>query len=219
MSKCKKVIVGILTVTLLFSIALTGCSKSSSTDSNSKSKNTGTAIDYPTKPVNMIIAFSAGGSSDVQARIMQKYWNKYVPKQPWVFNYKAGAGGAVGFAEIAHAKADGYTIGGVNVPHIVLQPLGQGAQYSVDDFAYLCQAVQDPQVLAVNKDSKFNTWQEVIDYAKANPEKLKCGLVGTYTGTHLMLLELEDLTGAKMTQVVYKGASDQNAALMGGELD
>ena len=54
------------------------------------------AAAYPEKPINMIIAFTAGGSSDVQARIMQKYWNKYAP-QPWVFVYKPGAGGIIGF--------------------------------------------------------------------------------------------------------------------------
>lgn len=173
---------------------------------------------YPTKPVNMIIAFTAGGSSDVQARIMQKYWDKLVD-QPWVFQYKTGAGGAIGFAEIAKSKPDGYTIGGVNVPHIVLQPLGQGAQYKIDDFEYICQVVNDPQVLAVRKDSKFKSVQEVLDYAKKNPNKLKLGIVGTFTGHHLMLLELQDKTGIKVTQVVYKGSADQNAALLGGEID
>ncbi|MFQ9490168.1 MAG: Bug family tripartite tricarboxylate transporter substrate binding protein [Bilophila wadsworthia] len=77
------------------------------------------AAAYPEKPINMIIAFTAGGSSDVQARIMQKYWNKYAP-QPWVFVYKPGAGGIIGFTEIAKARPDGYTIGGLNVPHIIL---------------------------------------------------------------------------------------------------
>ncbi|MFR3458271.1 MAG: tripartite tricarboxylate transporter substrate-binding protein [Bilophila wadsworthia] len=86
------------------------------------------AAAYPEKPINMIIAFTAGGSSDVQARIMQKYWNKYAP-QPWVFVYKPGAGGIIGFTEIAKARPDGYTIGGLNVPHIILQPLAQNAQF------------------------------------------------------------------------------------------
>ena len=112
---------------------------------------------YPEKPVNMIIAFTAGGSSDVQARIMQKYWNKYV-NQPWVFVYKPGAGGIIGFTEIAKAKADGYTIGGLNVPHMVLQ--------------------------------------------------------------NLMFLEFKRLfPEARFSPVFYKGAADQNAALLGGEVD
>lgn len=211
MFKTKKIVAVILGITLLLSLALTGCGKNQTASSEK--------LNYPTKPITMVIAFTAGGSSDIQARIMQKYWNKYVPQQPWVFKYTTGAGGAVGFAETAHSKADGYTIGGVNTPHMVLQPLGQGAQFKIDDFAYICQVVDDPQVLAVNKQSKFGSWKEVIDYAKANPSKLKVGIVGTFTGHHMMLLDLEDKTDVKMTQVVYQGAADQNAALLGGEID
>ena len=181
-------------------------------------KDTNKAIQYPTKPINMVMAFTAGGSSDVQARIMQKYWDKLIP-QPWVFQYKTGAGGAIGFAEIAKAKPDGYTIGGVNVPHIVLQPIGQKAQFSIDDYIYICQVVNDPQALVVNKDSRFKSAKEVVEYAKANPGKLKVGIVGTYSGSHMALLEWEDQAGIKTAQIVYKGAADQNAALLGGELD
>jgi len=173
---------------------------------------------YPEKPINMIIAFSAGGSSDVQARIMQKYWNKY-SDQEWVFVYKPGAGGAIGFGEIAHAKADGYTIGGVNVPHIVLQPLMQHAQFDIDDFRYICQVVNDPQCVVVRKDSELKTVKDVFDYATANPNKLKVGLVGPNSGHHLMFLDVKDKYDFPVTEIFYKGAADQNAALLGGEID
>ncbi|MFU2208235.1 tripartite tricarboxylate transporter substrate binding protein [Solidesulfovibrio sp. C21] len=176
------------------------------------------AASYPDQPISMIIAFTAGGSSDVQARIMQKYWNK-LDTEPWVFVYKAGAGGAIGFGEIAHSEPDGYTIGGVNVPHMVLQPLAQGAQYSIDDFDYICQVVNDPQVVAVRKDSPFKTVKEVFDYATAHPNKLKIGLVGPMSGHHLMYLEFKAKYGLKACEVMYKGAADQNAALLGGEVD
>ena len=173
---------------------------------------------YPGKPINMIIAFTAGGSSDVQARIMQKYWNK-LDLTPWVFVYKAGAGGAIGFGEIAHAKLDGYTIGGLNVPHIVLQPMAQGAQFSIDDFAYICQVVNDPQVVAVRADSAYKSVADLFDAAKKNPSKVKLGLVGPMSGHHLMFLEVKSLLGLEFAEVMYKGAADQNAALLGGEVD
>ena len=173
---------------------------------------------YPEKPLNMVIAFTAGGSSDVQARIMQKYWNKY-SDQEWVFVYKPGAGGAIGFGEIALSKPDGYTIGGVNVPHIVLQPLVQKAQFSVDDFAYICQVVNDPQAIAVRKDSQLKTVKDVFEYAKANPQKLKVGLVGPNSGHHLMFLDVKGKYDFPVTEIFYKGAADQNAALLGGEID
>ncbi|MDO7788310.1 tripartite tricarboxylate transporter substrate binding protein [Desulforamulus aquiferis] len=203
----------VLMVTLLFTMSfLAGCGSSKAPE-EAGSK-------YPEKPVNMIIAFTAGGSSDVQARLMQKYWNKYVPSQPWTFIYKSGAGGAIGFNDIAKADKDGYTIGGVNVPHIVLQPIGQGAQYKPEDFDYIAQVVTDPQVLVVKKDSQFTSVQDVVEYAKANPDKLKVGITGTYTGNHMALLDFQDQAGGiKVAQIVYKGAADLNAALLGGELD
>jgi tripartite-type tricarboxylate transporter receptor subunit TctC len=173
---------------------------------------------YPEKPLNMVIAFTAGGSSDVQARIMQKYWNKY-SDQEWVFVYKPGAGGAIGFGEIALSKPDGYTIGGVNVPHIVLQPLVQKAQFSIDDFAYICQVVNDPQAIAVRKDSQLKTVKDIFEYAKANPKKLKVGLVGPNSGHHLMFLDVRGKYDFPVTEIFYKGAADQNAALLGGEID
>lgn len=178
------------------------------------------ADSYPSKPVNMIIAFSAGGSSDVQARIMQKYWNKYNPSQPWVFIYKPGAGGMIGFTEIARAKTDGYTIGGANMPHMVLQTLGQKAQFNDESFAYICQVVNDPQVVAVRKDSKFKTVKELFEAASSNPGKIKLGLSGPMSGHHLMLLDVQKkYPKVKFAPVFYKGAADQNAALLGGEVD
>lgn len=176
------------------------------------------AAGYPTKPVNMIIAFTAGGSSDVQARIMQKYWNKLVDAQ-WTFIYKPGAGGAIGFGEIAMAKKDGYTIGGVNIPHLIIQPLVQKAQFKITDFDYICQVVNDPQAVVVRTDSRFKSVQEIFDYAKANPGKLKVGLVGPNSGHHLMFLDVQEKFGFPVTEVFYKGAADQNAAVLGGEID
>lgn len=173
---------------------------------------------YPEKPINMIIAFTAGGSSDVQARIMQKYWNKYSDQQ-WNFIYKPGAGGAIGFGEIARARPDGYTIGGANVPHMIIQPLAQRAQFKIEDFAYICQVVNDPQMIVVRKDSPFKSVKDVFDHAAANPKKLKVGLVGPNSGHHLMMLDVQDKYDLPVTNVFYKGAADQNAALLGGEID
>ena len=177
------------------------------------------AAAYPEKPVSMIIAFTAGGSSDVQARIMQKYWDKYV-KEPWVFVYKPGAGGIIGFTEIAKAAPDGYAIGGLNVPHLVLQSLAQRAAFDAESFDYIAQVVNDPQCVVVLKGSKFKSFSEILEYARKNPNKLKVGLVGPLSGHHLMFLEFCKLfPDAKLSRVFYKGAADQNAALLGGEVD
>ena len=177
------------------------------------------AAAYPDKPINMVIAFTAGGSSDDQARNMQKYWDKYV-KEPWVFVYKPGAGGIIGFTEIAKATPDGYTIGGLNVPHLVLQSLAQKASFNADSFEYIAQVVNDPQCIAVLKTSKYKSFQEILAAAKASPNTLRVGLVGPLSGHHLMFLEFNKLfPDVKLSRVFYKGAADQNAALLGGEID
>ncbi len=176
--------------------------------------------EFPEKPVNMVIAFTAGGSSDVQARITQKYWNKYAP-QPWVFIYKPGAGGIIGFTEIAKSRPNGYTIGGLNVPHIILQNLAQNAQFDPNkSFDYIAQVVNDPQCIAVLKTSPYKTVAELFDAIKKNPKKIKIGLVGPLSGHHLMHLDLKEMyPDLNYTPIFYKGATDQNAALLGGEID
>lgn len=175
------------------------------------------AKDYPTKPINMVIAFTAGGSSDVQARIMQKYWDKYAD-QRWTFVYKPGAGGAIGFGDIAMAKPDGYTIGGINVPHLIIQSHVLKSQFAVDDFTYICQVVNDPQAIVVRKDSPINSAKEFFDYVKDNPGKLKLGLVGPNSGHHMMFMDIQSKFDFKVVDVFYKGAADQNAAILGGEV-
>ncbi len=187
---------------------LGGCGKK---DAKSEAK-------YPTKPINMIIAFTAGGSSDVQARIVDKYWKEEFG-QNLVITYKTGAGGQVGFTELAKSAPDGYTIGGINVPHIVLQALSPQATFSKDDFIYLCQVVNDPQVIAVRKESEIKTLKQLIDTAKAKDGKMTMGIVGTFTGHHVAALKFMDLTGTKFSLVPFQGAADQNIALMGGHVD
>ncbi len=178
------------------------------------------AADYPSKPVNMIMAFSAGGSSDVQARIMQKYWNKYCD-QPWVFVYKPGAGGIIGFTEIARARKDGYNIGGLNMPHILLQNLAQNAQFDpVKSYEFICQVVNDPQCVTVLKSSPYKTLDQLLDHARKNPGKMTVGMSGPLSGHHLMFLDFcKKFPDIKLVPVFYKGAAEQNAALLGGEVD
>ena len=116
--------------------------------------------------------------------------------------------------------AVGYTIGGLNVPHIILQPLAQNAQFTPDSFKYICQVVNDPQCIAVRKDSPYQSTSEIIAAARKNPGKIRVGLVGPLSGHHLMFLDYgKKYPDAKLTSVFYKGAADQNAALLGGEID
>lgn len=182
-------------------------------------KKEAAAPKYPTKQVNTIIAFTAGGSSDVQARIVEKYWKKHFNDQPMVFDYKVGAGGQVGFTEIARAKPDGYTIGGINVPHTAIQSLSPQATFKIEDFSYIAQVVADPNLLAVKADSPIKDLKGFIEEAKKKDGKMTVGIVGTFTAHHLALLQMQEVLGIKVTPVPFTGAADQNVALMGGHID
>lgn len=205
----KKLLLGLLVLSLAVTMLVAGCGKEEGTVDVSN---------YPSKDINMVIAFSAGGSSDIQARIIEKYFREEAGVN-LIFNYKTGAGGAVGFGEIAKSKADGYTIGGLNVPHIVLQPLGQPTQFDIDSFEYIAQVVNDPQVLAVQKNSPIQDLNDLIERAKAEPGRLTMGNVGTLSGHHVASLEFMDKTDTKFTLVPYTGAADEIAALLGGHVD
>lgn len=174
---------------------------------------------YPAKPVKMIIAFTAGGSSDVQARIVEKFWKNSFNNQPLVFEYITGAGGQVGFTDITKALPDGYSIGGINVPHIVFQSLSSSATFKTEDFAYICQAVKDPLLLAVNKDSHINSLQDFIDEANKKEGKLNIAIVGPFTAHHIGILQLAEELKIKVNPIIFKGAADQNVALLGGHVD
>ena len=182
---------------------------------------TAQAADYPTKPITLMTAFNAGGGSDVSHRLIEKYARGVISK-PIVVTYKPGAGGEVGWTWLIGARADGYTIGGVDLPHIVLQPLlrakGQPG-YQTEQLNPLCNLVFDPDVVMVKQDSQFKNFADLINYAKANPGKLKVGTVGKFTGDHLFLMQIEKLTGAKFTQVPYPGGGKAAPALLSGEVD
>lgn len=203
-------LIAMLVLALFVASVASGCAGAKKEDASAK---------YPTKQVNMVIAFTAGGSSDVQARIVEKYWKKHFNDQPLVFDYKTGAGGQVGFTEIVRAKPDGYTIGGINVPHIAIQSLSNQATFKVDEFAYIAQVVADPNLLVVKADSPVKDLKGFIEEAKKKNGKLTVGIVGTFTAHHLALLQMEEILGIKVTPVPFTGAADQNVALMGGHID
>ena len=179
------------------------------------------AAEYPAKPITLMTAFNAGGGSDVSHRLLEKF-AKGVFDQPIIVTYKAGAGGEIGWTWLVGAKADGYTIGGVDLPHIVLQPMlrpeGQPG-YKTEQLSPLCGLVYDADVVMVPEDAPYKTFKDLIEYAKANPGKVKVATVGKLTGDHLFLMQIEKLTGAKFTQVPYSGSGKAIPALLSGEVD
>ncbi|WP_018924910.1 tripartite tricarboxylate transporter substrate binding protein [Salsuginibacillus kocurii] len=176
------------------------------------------SINYPEENVNMIVPFSAGGTTDVNARLIEEHWPDYFDEN-LVIEYREGAGGEVGFTEIANSEPDGYTIGNVNVPHIYLQPVGRDTDFDIDSFDYLSRLVADPQVLAVREDSEFETLDDFKAALEAEPRSQTVGIVGTLTGDHLTTLQFMDETGLEVNESPLPGAADAMSNLLGGHVD
>ena len=120
--------------------------------------------DFPEKNVVYQITFSPGGGSDVRARHQQPHLEKELGKKV-VIQYKPGAGGSIGWANLVKQKADGYFMSGINIPHIILQPLARKPGYETEEIIPVVLFQQIPFGLTVLKDSPFKTLDDLITYA------------------------------------------------------
>lgn len=177
------------------------------------------ATDFPKGPITYIIPFPPGGQSDVEARLQQPYLEKILGV-PIVVNYISGAGGGLAWTKFAQAKPDGYSVCGINIPHIILQPLSQkDVAFTTEDLKPLCIFESTPIGLAVKKDSKINSVKEFIDFAKANPNKITVGISGKFSGHHMASLLFMKMNDIKLTLVTFTGAAPQVTALLGGHVE
>ncbi|MDJ0612328.1 MAG: tripartite tricarboxylate transporter substrate binding protein [Rhizobiaceae bacterium] len=162
---------------------------------------------YPERPIGVAVSYGAGGATDFQARIVTMVaGNEDVLGQPMYIVNKPGAGGRVGWNWFAtEAEADGYTLSAYNIPHFIAQSIKGGVQYSKDSFEPIANWGADPAVVVVGKDSQFNTIQELVDYAKANPGKATLSGAGLFVGHHIAALQLEKATEAKFAYIPTKG--------------
>jgi tripartite-type tricarboxylate transporter receptor subunit TctC len=178
----------------------------------------GGAAEYPKKPVKIIVTYGAGGGTDVIFRaassVIHQYWG-----QPLIIINKPGAGGTVGTSFAAKAKPDGYTILAALQGPLIINPLQVKVDYSYEDFEPLVQLVSAPQIMVASKDTPWKNAKEMIDYAKANPGKVKLGTTGFGNLPHLMTLRLQELSGAKFTIIPFKGNAPARKEVLAGHVD
>lgn len=194
-------------------VGLTACSTSAENDSSS----------WPQKgkSIELIVAYAPGGSVDTAARVVAPQLEKELGTTVEVIN-KPGAGGQIGYTAVANAKPDGYTVGAVSAPSVVVTPLDEsrGATWDRDSFLPLARQVFDPQVIAVKSDSKFQDLKSLIDYAKAHPGELSATTTGIQTGEQFAMLSVEKATGAKFNLVAFsEGAASAMTAFLGDHVD
>ena len=172
------------------------------------------------KPITMIVAYSPGGGTDLIARAVQPYLEKYLGGgAKVVIVNRAGAGGEIGFAATANAAPDGYTIGFVNTPPLMTIPIERAAQFGGPQrFELLGNLIDDPCNFAVHADSDIRSLKDLAAYARANPGKVTVGSSGIGSDDHLLMLMFERAAGVKMTHVPFKGSADVRAALVSRQI-
>lgn len=179
-------------------------------------------VDFPQKgkAISIIVPYAAGGGTDLSARVVASQLEKELGTPVQVVN-KAGAGGQVGMTEVAQAKPDGYTIGSSVLPAIIttyLDPERKSA-FMRKDLQLLALHVADVSAVAVKADSPFKTVKDIVDAGKANPGKIKWGTTGILGNTHLNILQLQKVSGAKFAIVHFDGGNPMKTALLGGHVD
>ena len=175
------------------------------------------AENYPSKPVNYIIPFNAGGESDVAARLQQPVFEKLTGQQ-MVVQYLVGAGGAQAWSQLNSMEGDGYTMMGTNLPHIILQPMAQEVGYQTEDVTNVFMFQYTPDAILVPADSEFKTLQDLIDYAKANPGMVTFSGSGTYSANNVAQAKFDSLTGVTTTYIPFSGTSPALAAVLGSQV-
>ncbi len=178
------------------------------------------ADDYPDRPIAVTVAYSPGGATDFQARLvtMMAAQEDYLT-QPIVIVNKPGAGGQVGWNWFAEkADADGYQLAAYNVPHFIAQSIVFDTKYSIDNLEPIANWGADPAVLIVNADSEYNSAEELVEFAKNNPGKVTVSGAGQFTGHHIALLQLAQATGAEFQYIPTKGGVKAMQRVLGGNV-
>ncbi len=173
--------------------------------------------DYPERPIKMIVAYSAGGGTDIAARTLSQYIEKYLGGTIVVEN-KAGAGGEIGFGALANADPDGYTIGFINSPNVLTIPIERETSYTLDDLAPVANVIYDPGAFSVRADSEIETLADLVEFAKKNPGEVTYGTTGVGSDDHLAALAFQRQAGIEMTHIPFKGNVDVRAAVLGGHV-
>lgn len=175
---------------------------------------------YPAEPFTYIVPFSPGGTTDLQARVFEKFWKEYVGVAMAV-EYMAGGGGQIGWDALVRRKPDGYTVAGNNLPHIIMQPIFRETIYTTEDHVKgaIAGLVSDPEMITVLKTSQFKNIHDLIEYAGKNPGAVTAGVVGKFTGDWIGLKLFEGITNTKFAEVIFPGSAPQGVSLLGGHID
>ena len=164
-------------------------------------------------------AFPPGGESDLSARHQQIVMKKKCPAIDTIIQYKAGAGGALMWSQMNQLPGDGQNIVGINLPHIVFQPLEGQVQYKTTDITPVFWFHYTPDILVVPEQSPIKTFADFLKAAQANPGKLSLGGSGQNSANHAAHERMNAAFKVKTIYVPFKGTGDMATSVMGAQVD
>jgi tripartite-type tricarboxylate transporter receptor subunit TctC len=174
---------------------------------------------WPEQPITMIVAYAPGGGTDLVARAIAPFIEKYLGDGARIIVLnRTGAGGEIGFAALANAPRDGYTVGFINTPPVLTIPIERKAAYSWLNLELLGNVVDDPGNFSVHADSPFRNLDDLAAYARANPNAVSVGTTGSGSDDHLAMVLFEKIAGVKMNHIPFKGSADVRTALAGKQI-
>ncbi len=175
------------------------------------------SAEYPTRPVSLVVPFGPGGSTDTIARSIAPLLEEKLGQSMVVMN-KSGASGAVGTSFVLSKPADGQTILASAETPAVFRTMGSSDK-SFNDFTPIVMLGRLTPAVTVNSDSQWNSIEELLAYAKANPGKVTAGYAGPGTTGHIAALLFAEAAGIKLKTIPFGGGGKVNIALLGGHVD
>ncbi len=175
------------------------------------------AQSFPARPIKLVIAFPAGGPTDITMRVLAENASR-VLGQPVVIDNKPGAGGTLPAQMLQSSPADGYTVAQIPLG-VFRMPYTTKINWDpVKDISYVINVTGYAFGVVVPADSPFKTWADFVAYAKANPGKLSYGSTGALTSPHLTMERVAQQQGLQLLHVPYKGSAPAMVDLMGGQI-
>jgi putative tricarboxylic transport membrane protein len=173
---------------------------------------------YPSKPVEIIVSWAAGGATDVLFRAVGAVFPKYANNQPLIVKNIPGGGAAIGYTEAMKAKGDGYGIVATATPMITKIHMSN-VKFSATTFAPVIMIADNPCFLLVHKDSPYKDVRDYIADAKKRPGQINMGNAGAGGGYHLASLAFQNSAGIKLNHIPFEGGGPSITALMGKHVD
>ncbi len=175
------------------------------------------AQSFPTRAIKLVIAFPAGGPTDITMRVLADNASKILG-QPVIVENKPGAGGTLPALQLQSAAADGYTVGQIPLGVFRLPYTTKINWDPVKDISYVLNVTGYAFGVVVPTDSPLKTWADFVAWAKANPGKLSYGSTGTMTSPHLTMELIAQKLGLDLLHVPYKGSADLMQSIMGNNI-